>query len=145
MISIEIKKGQKRLKNIQKNINDLRDKYDEAVESCGCIKCEKYNRGNVLKLADRHTKCEGCKDYSKIVKIAIELEDVEREKEEFVEEFAKIIFDYYSKRKPELIRNVDNKKVNWDEDYGCEYDRLSKALKESLVGLFDGDGRYRLK
>jgi len=57
--------------------------------------------------------------------------------------YAKSIFDKYSKKKPKLICKKTDEVIDWEEAFGSEYDKISKSLRHSLVGLIEGGGRYR--
>ena len=76
------------------------------------------------------------------------IDDVSTKKEEldiFVEiESAKDIFEKYSKKKPFLIEIKTGTKIGWIEAFGTDFDKISKSLRHSLVGLEEGGGRYKL-
>ena len=64
----------------------------------------------------------------------------------FVENvYAKDIFEKYQKKRPKLIRRKDNQTVSWDEAFGDDFNKVSKSLRHSLVGLIEGGGKYKLK
>lgn len=64
----------------------------------------------------------------------------------FIEEdFAKLVFEHYSRKKPMLYENFTGEKVTWEQAFGKDFGQVSKSLRHSLVGLLTGDGRYSLK
>ena len=69
-----------------------------------------------------------------------------REIDEFVENiYARDVFDEYSKKKPNLVRNKTGEVVSWDIAFGTDFNEVSSSLRHSLVGLIEGSGRYRFK
>ena len=60
-------------------------------------------------------------------------------------DYAKAVFDYYKEKAPLLIRIRTGEEISWKEAFGDSFDDVSKSLRHSLVGLVEGDGRYRIK
>lgn len=68
-----------------------------------------------------------------------------RELDAFIEEeYAKDIFEKYSKKKPILTEVKTGTKIAWVDAFGNEFEKISKSLRHSLVGLEEGGGRYKL-
>jgi hypothetical protein len=59
--------------------------------------------------------------------------------------YSEAVFDYYSSRKPKLVRSHTGEIMSWDEAFGTTYGGVSKSLRHSLVGLVEGGGRYKIK
>lgn len=69
-----------------------------------------------------------------------------QEIDEFIENvYARDVFEKFSKRKPTLVRNKTGEVVTWEMAFGTNFDEISRSLRHSLVGLIEGDGRYRFK
>ena len=62
----------------------------------------------------------------------------------FIIEYAKLIFDIYSKKKSQLKDTYTGEIKSWDEYFGNDFNKLSKAKRECLVGLIEKYGAYRL-
>ena len=60
-------------------------------------------------------------------------------------EYALAVFDKFSKIKPDLIRIKTGEVVSWEDGFGSDFDKISKSLRHSLVGLVEEPGRYKLK
>ena len=64
----------------------------------------------------------------------------------FVENiYARDIFNKYGQKKPLLICNATDEITTWEAAFGNDFDNLSIGLRHSLVGLFEGGGKYRFK
>lgn len=64
----------------------------------------------------------------------------------FIEnDYALTVFRYYEKRLPVLIRVRTGEEEDWNKAFGSDFDKVSKSLRHSLVGLVEGGGRYKLK
>lgn len=64
----------------------------------------------------------------------------------FIEEtYAKEIYDYYKSKKPKLVRIKNGQIESWEDVFGDSYEALSKAQLHVLIGLVEGDGKYKLK
>lgn len=73
-------------------------------------------------------------------------EKLVNEIDQFIEgEYSKAVFDYYVKKKPQLIRIRTGEEFSWDQAFGNSYANISPSLKHSLVGLVEGGGRFKLK
>ena len=69
-----------------------------------------------------------------------------KEIDDFVENiYAKDIFEKYQKKRPKLVRKKDEQIISWEEAFGDDFNKISKSLRHSLVGLIEGGGRYTLK
>ncbi len=60
-------------------------------------------------------------------------------------DYSRAIFDYYSVKKPLLIRNLTGETVQWLDAFGDSFEATTIGQRHSLVGLIEGDGRYRIK
>ena len=75
-----------------------------------------------------------------------DLKTIRDEIDTFIEnEYAEYVFDYYSKKQPELIDSSSGTMVSWSDAFGNSFTRLSKDLRHALVGLVEGYGQYRIK
>ena len=61
------------------------------------------------------------------------------------EVYAKKVFDVYSLKKPKLVRRLTNEVVTWDDAFGTDFSKIPASSRESLVGLVEGGGKYKLK
>ena len=113
----KVKGFSRELEKLYKQKHDLSRQYDDA-ESNG-REAEQIN-ARLKELSDR---------------IAAFIEN----------EYAMAVFEKYSKSKPQLIRIKTGETVSWDEAFGDDFERISKSLRHSLVGLVEEPGRYRLK
>lgn len=60
-------------------------------------------------------------------------------------EYAEAVFNYYSEKKPLLIRNLTGEEIKWNEAYGDSFAQTTKGQRHSLVGLIEGGSKYRFK
>lgn len=75
-----------------------------------------------------------------------ELDTFISEIDSFIEnDYANAVFQYFAKKQPDLIRIKTGEVVSWDDAFGTDFDNVTKSLRHSLVGLVEGDGRYKLK
>lgn len=69
-----------------------------------------------------------------------------REFFDFIEnQYSLHMYEKYSAKKPKLIEVKTGKVISWEEGFGTSFDKISKSLRHSLVGLKDGSGRYKIK
>jgi len=74
------------------------------------------------------------------------VEKLQKEIAIFIEdEYAKAVFEYYSRKQPKLIRESTGEVVKWKDAFGNSFEAVPRALRGSLVGIVEGGGRYRLK
>ena len=59
--------------------------------------------------------------------------------------YAKKVFDFYNPKKPKLVRCLTKEVFTWDEAFGSDFSKIPSSLRESLVGLVEGSGKYKLK
>lgn len=66
--------------------------------------------------------------------------------DEFIEgPYAQSVFEYYSKKKPKLIRIKTSEVVEWEDAFGSSFSKTTKTQKHALVGLVEGGSMYKLK
>ena len=113
----KLKKLSKELKKLYSQKHDLTRKYEDALS---------YGE--------------------KAEQISMDLEELTNRIALFIEnEYALAVFEKYSKTRPELIRVKTGETVTWEEGFGTDFDKISKSLRHSLVGLVEEPGRYKLK
>ena len=44
-----------------------------------------------------------------------------------------------------LLRVNTGEEIDWDEAFGQDFEKISKSLRHSLVGLVEKPGQYTLK
>ena len=75
-----------------------------------------------------------------------EIKQAEISVNEYIEgEYAEAVFSYFVRKKPALIRIHTGEEYSWEEAFGESFEKVSKSLRHSLVGLVQGGGRYRIK
>ena len=75
-----------------------------------------------------------------------EAEQAVLEIDQFIEEeYSAAVFKYYQLRRPDLILVKTGEIVSWENAFGNDFKEVSKSLRHSLVGLVEGEGRYKLK
>jgi len=137
------KKKIKQLKEIRKKINN---KLYLIEETSNCKSCNLYNRGVISVYQERYSNCSDCNFSEQLSTLAMELQNVTNEINDFVEnEYAKIIFENYKNKKILLIDKYKKQKISWDEIFGNDFEKVSKSLRYALIGLIEGEGRYELK
>ena len=61
-------------------------------------------------------------------------------------EYAKVIFEVYSAKKPKLKNIHDGTISAWDDVFDSDFSKLSKRDRNDLICLIEGHGgRYRFK
>lgn len=60
-------------------------------------------------------------------------------------DYSKVIFDVFNEKQPKVKDRFSNEVKTFKEAFGSNYSKISKSLRESLVGLIIDDGRYKLK
>ena len=132
------------LRDYEKQKEKAYAELGEAVDCQRCGVCNQYNNGKVKKHVERFANCS-CVESEKLKDVAARIDRIEAEVDEFVEnKYAYEVFQYYSQKEPKLIRNTDEEVVSWKEAFGDKFDEIPKSLKNSLVGLVEKYGRYRL-
>ena len=64
----------------------------------------------------------------------------------FKKKYAFKVFEFLSKRHPELIRRRDNQVIKWEDAFGNDFSILPPELWASLVALVEEKGgQYRIK
>ena len=67
------------------------------------------------------------------------------ELDEFIDEFARYIFEINVKTNPKLVDRFDKKKIKFIDAFADDYSKVSKLKKSSLIGLYKDSGKYRFK
>ena len=96
------------------------------------------------KIAVLEEKMESSQNLQERERLKAELLKINEEFDLFVIEYAKRIFDVYSKKKIQLKDTYTGEIKAWDEYFGNSFDKLSKSKRECLVGLIENYGAYRL-
>ncbi len=114
--NLKIKRMSQKLKELYSQEHELSQRYEEALSAGE----DAENINNSLKV------------------LAGTIAD-------FIEnEYAFAVYERYCKSKPNLIRVKTGEVVSWDEGFGSDFDKISKSLRHSLVGLVEEPGRYKL-
>ena len=143
---MKISKYKKQLAKLKADKKAINDELYSLEEKAGCANCKMYNRGKVSSLADRYKSCSNCKGSTKCKKVASELEKIKFDIDNYIEnEYAKMVFELYSAKKIKLYEKYDKKYLTWEEAFGNDFDKVSKTLRHSLVGLIEGEGRFEIK
>lgn len=61
------------------------------------------------------------------------------------EEYSAAVFSYYQPKAPDLITIQNGEVITWEKAFGHDFRNVSKSLRHSLVGLVEGEGRYKFK
>ena len=59
-------------------------------------------------------------------------------------DYSRAVFEYYSSKKPLLLREHTGEEIQWTEAFGESYDKTTPGQRHSLVGLIEGGGKYKL-
>ncbi len=79
-------------------------------------------------------------------KLQEQLSILNKREEQIREKYAKHVFDYFTLRKPDVIRKKTGDILTWKEAFSDSFSKLDRGLKNSLVALIEEDGgQYRLK
>lgn len=144
--SMKISKCKKYLAKLKKQKKLINSKLEAAEESAGCSGCELYNRGSITNYIDRYAKCAKCKGHNKCKELASRLDAICLETDSYIEnEYANMVFNVYNSKRPMLYEVYDKKMVSWEEAFINDFDKIPKTLRHSLVGLIEGEGRYKFK
>ena len=109
-------------------------------------KYKKILKEKDLRLKKLNEAIEAENDLRKKQELEMEAKALYVEIESFVRNvYAKAVFDLYSPKKPKLVRRLTKEVFTWDEAFGDNFDKIPLSLKESLVGLVEGSGKYKLK
>ena len=74
------------------------------------------------------------------------MKEAEKEYADFVEEeYSLFVFNHYSKKEPDLINRYTNEKCSWKQAFGSDFNKISKIVRHSLVGLIENSGKYKFK
>ena len=75
-----------------------------------------------------------------------EIDEMIHQIDELIEgDYAQAVYNYYSRKKPLLIRIRTGEEVKWQDAYGESFEKLNPGQKHSLVGLIEGGSKYRIK
>ena len=111
------------------------------------IKDYKNKEKKIYKELDElYDMLEGLKEANKNTsEISKKIEIKEKELDEFIDSFSKVIFDEYSPKKPNIYDKENKKVIAWSEMFCNRYEDLSKIKKKILTRLFDKDFELKLK
>ena len=108
--------------------------------------CQKIYREKEKDLKEINDRLATEDDANEVKKLKIQSKKLCEEIDSFVlDVYARAVFDVYSIKKPRLIRRLTKEVFTWDEAFGNDFEKIPSSLKESLVGLVEGSGRYKLK
>ena len=145
VIPVFIKEYQRRYKELQNEYICWDALYEEIVTE-GCGSCEHYRYGRVERYGDRLAGCSDCKDYAERKRVCDELEAADAKLEYFMdEEYSRAVFEIGSRWKWKLVDVRTEQVLSWEEAYGTAYEKVSKNLRRSLIGLAEGYGQYKFK
>ena len=139
-----IKKASKEYHRLLDKKSKLRNKYYDIIDESECESCDCYNSGNVRFLKDRFSRCIKCPNLERINCVCSEIDNCINEVDEFIKRYSKIVFDYFSDKKPVLVIRKSGKKISWDEAFGYDYYSLSNEDVISLIGLIEEEGKYEI-
>jgi hypothetical protein len=146
MFDNKLKKCGKQLKKLYDEKKACSKAFDDEMEKAGCSGCRYFIRETVKVFADRFNHCQDCANTEHLVKKADALDKKIAEIDSFIENaYAKEVFEFYSAKKPLLIRNSTGATETWEEAFGLEFDNVSNSLRHSLVGLVEENLRYSFK
>ena len=120
--------------------------YDELLTQSKCALCECYKPGYVQKYVDRFEHCAACPYVEKVKKLCSSLDNAIDEIEDYTtNEYAKAVYDFYYVKNPSVIKNSDHSLHTFKEVFGDSFETLPVQLRNSLVGLVEDFGTYKLK
>ena len=116
----ELDRCREKMKEMYDQMEALRDEHAQIEEDDGpCDRLEKLNR---------------------------EIEDLSVHIRSLIEnDYSQAVFNAYKDEKPPLIRILTGETVTWDDAFGDDFEKISRSLRHSLVGLVEDPGRYRFK
>lgn len=146
MFEFSIKKCSKKLAQLYVSKKNIKKKYETLLSKSGCTDCSNYNNGSVDRFLDRFLGCVNCKKLEQMQKVSIELDSIIEEIDDYIEnEYALKVYEHYAKKQPDLIRISSGKTESWLEAFGDDFNKISKGLRHSLVGLVEENLRYKFK
>ncbi|MBR7000325.1 MAG: hypothetical protein IKI01_06870 [Lachnospiraceae bacterium] len=139
-------KYRKRLQKLKQDSKKAYQLFETALDVSQCGTCYNMDNGNVRNYAERLSKCKECPKSEALLKLAVAADEAETKEEKYTEdEYAHAVYDYYAKRKPELICVNTGESVKWDEVFSLTFADIAKSKRFALVGLIEKEGRYRIK
>ncbi|MCH5256164.1 MAG: hypothetical protein J1D87_02680 [Lachnospiraceae bacterium] len=143
---MSLKKCSKKLAKLYDVRKKINKKYEAHVEKAKCEECSYYNSETVKKLVDRFENCNQCKKRTAIIEVSNELDAILAEIDVFIEEeYAVEVYSHYAKKEPDLIRIRTGETETWKQAFGDNFDKISKGMRHSLVGLVEENLRYKFK
>lgn len=109
---------------------------------------KRFDRNHKILKKMRVEKFELQEEYneSKNVEVKRKIDEITVQIDLFIAHvYGKEIFEYYNKKKPKLVRIKNDQIETWEDVFGDEYELLSKAQQHVLLGLVEGDGKYKFK
>jgi len=146
MFPLKIEKCKKTLHKLIKEKDKTQDALSDMMERAECETCECLNRQSVKRYAERFENCKSCQSYREIVSLAGKADKYESDIDSYIEnEYAQVVFEILSKKKPMLIDTVSNEELCWERVFDNSFDKISKGLRHILVGLVEKPLKYKLK
>lgn len=98
-----------------------------------------------IEYSKQQEKYDSCSLTGRSNKSKENLEIVKKEYEEIKLEYSKMIFSYFSKKKPSILVRKTKEVIPWDDAFSSDFDDLSEDQVRSIIPIIEEDGgRYRL-
>ena len=121
-------------------ISKLKKQFKKEIRQFEKIRLES------VRLQNKYDDDRLSKKEQKSTKIKDKLDVIKTTELEFVEIYAKKVFDELSVVQPLLIRRRDKADVEWIDAFGTDFDLLPIEVKYSLIALVEeAGGQYRIK
>lgn len=121
-------------------ISKLKKQFKKEIREFEKIRIES------VRLQNKYDDAKLSKKEQKSTKLKDKLDEIKSIELEFVEVYAKKVFDQLSVVQPLLIRRRDKVEVEWIDAFGADFNLLSVEVKYSLIALVEeSGGQYRIK
>ena len=108
--------------------------------------CETVLREKETLLKCINNRLDEERDTTKKMELEAELKLICAEIKTFLcDVYARRVFEVYNVKKPKLVRRLTKEVFTWDEAFGSDFSKIPASLRESLVGLVKGSGKYKFK
>lgn len=146
MFDLSLKKCSKKLMQLYDSKKKIKKKFETLLSKSGCEECSNYNSGSVDQFTERFSNCSNCKKFKQMQEVSLELDSIIEEIDGYIEnEYALEVYEHFAKKQPDLIRISSGKTESWLEAFGDDFNKISKGLRHSLVGLVEENLRYKFK
>lgn len=123
----------------------LQEIYDKIRVEAKCSVCSVYKKHEGYSQENWKSECKEKGICKKVLDANLKIVENDLLKDSIKERYARNVYNFFSTKKPKLLRRIDEAIIEWEDAFGYDFDGLEKGLRNSLVALIEeSGGKYRL-